>query len=196
VRKAALQRIRDAYEIKIKFEDPNALQSLERYTLLGAIDRLWQEHLYAIDALRHSINLRTIGQKDPLIEYKREAFTMFADLMGRIKAEIASSLFRTSASITAFESFLRNLPQKLIHETPVSAMSAPDPAQPAALPMASEPEANGAPAAAPAERQLPIRHDGPVLARNDPCPKGTGKKFKYCCGADGKTKVCTGAGLK
>jgi preprotein translocase subunit SecA len=198
VRKAALQRVRDAYEIKIKFEDPNALQSLERYTLLGSIDRLWQEHLYAIDSLRHSINLRTIGQKDPLIEYKREAFTMFSDLMGRINAEIASSLFRTSASITAFESFLRNLPQKLIHETPVSAMSTPDPGQPAALPLETfgDAAANGEPAAVPEERHLPIRHDGPVMSRNALCPKGTGKKFKYCCGADGKTKVCTGAGAQ
>jgi uncharacterized protein YecA (UPF0149 family) len=121
--------------------------------------------------------------------------------MGRIKAEIASSLFRTSASITAFESFLRNLPQKLIHETPVSAMSTPDPAQPPAEPFARLPEdaetGNGAPTStAPVERQLPIRHTGPVLARNAVCPMGTGKKFKYCCGADGKTKVCTGAGLK
>ena len=196
VQKTALQRVRDAYDIKIKFEDPNALQSLERYTLLGAIDRLWQEHLYAIDSLRHSINLRTIGQKDPLVEYKREAFTMFSDLMGRINLEIASSLFRTSASITAFESFLRNLPQKLIHETPVSAMSTPDAGRPAALPLETfgDAAANGEPAAAPAERQLPIRHEGPQLARNAMCPKGTGKKFKYCCGADGKTKVCTGAG--
>src|SRR6202012_4251156 len=78
--KIALQKVRDAYDIKIKFEDPNALQGLERYTLLGAIDRLWQEHLYAMDSLRHSINLRTIGQKDPLIEYKREAYGMFEEL--------------------------------------------------------------------------------------------------------------------
>src|ERR1700722_461872 len=167
VQKAALQRIRDAYDIKIKFEDPNALQALERYTLLGAIDRLWQEHLYAIDSLRHSINLRTIGQKDPLIEYKREAFSMFSDLMDRIKLEIASSLFRTSASITAFESFLRNLPQKFIHETPPSGLSAPDPAQAAQTPAPADPfagsaSANGeAPAAPAAERQLPIRHTGP-----------------------------------
>ena len=61
------------------------------------------------------------GRRTRSIEYKREAYTMFADLMGRIKSQIASSLFRTSASITAFESFLRNLPQKLIHETPPSA---------------------------------------------------------------------------
>ncbi len=166
VKKAALQNVRDAYDIKIKFEDPNALQSLERYTLLGAIDRLWQEHLYAIDSLRHSINLRTIGQKDPLIEYKREAFTMFSDLMGRIKLEIASSLFRTSASITAFESFLRNLPQKLIHETPPSpTMSTPDPAQPAAH-AAREHGAGTMPTASPPRPRpndnLPIRHDGPV----------------------------------
>jgi preprotein translocase subunit SecA len=178
--KAAIQRVRDAYEIKIKFEDPNALQSLERYTLLGSIDRLWQEHLYAIDSLRHSINLRTIGQKDPLVEYKREAYSMFSDLMGRIKLEIASSLFRTSASITAFESFLRNLPQKLIHETPVSGLSAPSEAQSA--PRQIE---GGAPnqAAEPAERKLPIRKTGPTPGRNDPCPCGSGKKYKNCCGA-------------
>jgi preprotein translocase subunit SecA len=199
VQATALQKVREAYDIKIKFEDPNALQSLERYTLLGAIDRLWQEHLYAIDALRHSINLRTIGQKDPLVEYKREAYQMFSDLMAAIKLEISTSLFRTSASITAFESFLRNLPQKLIHETPVSAMSQPDPAQQAPTepipiedPMS---DIDPAPAAAPVERQLPIRHDGPVMNRNAMCPKGTGKKFKYCCGAKGNNKVCTGAGL-
>ena len=192
-----LRRVKEAYEIKIKFEDPNALQSLERYTLLGSIDRLWQEHLYAIDALRQSINLRTIGQKDPVIEYKREAYSMFSDLMTRIKFEISASLFRTSASITAFESFLRNLPQKLIHEEAPSAMSTPSPATTAgelAPPGSAEETANGQ-AAPPAERTLPLRHDGPQLARNAVCPKGTGKKFKYCCGADGKTKTCTGRGL-
>ena len=199
VQKAALQRIHDAYDIKIKFEDPKALESLERYTLLGAIDRLWQEHLYAIDALRHSIGLRTIGQKDPVKEYQIEAYKMFADLMGRIKAEISSSLFRTSASITAFESFLKNLPQKLIKETPISTMSQPDPGQASAqaTPIEALPEhaTTGEATHAAPERQLPIRHDGPELSRNAPCPKGTGKKFKYCCGADGKTKVCTGRGL-
>ncbi len=196
--KTAIQRVRDAYEIKIKFEDPNALESLERYTLLGSIDRLWQEHLYAIDSLRHSINLRTIGQKDPLIEYKREAYSMFSDLMSRIKLEIASSLFRTSASITAFESFLRNLPQKFIHEAAPSGLSAPTDVQSAPHPLELEEgaDANGQAAAVPEERQLPIRHTGPQLNRNDVCPLGTGKKFKNCCGADGKTKGCTGAGAQ
>ena len=182
--KTALQKIRDSYEIKIKFEDPNALQSLERYTLLGSIDRLWQEHLYAIDSLRTSINLRTIGQKDPLIEYKQEAFSMFSDLMARINVEIAASLFRTSASITAFESFLRNLPQKLIRETPPSTMSMPQEGQPAPLPLEDAPEANGRPEEAPPpERKLPLRKTGPAPGRNDPCSCGSGKKYKNCCGA-------------
>jgi preprotein translocase subunit SecA len=197
VAKATLQKVRDAYDIKIKFEDPNALQSLERFTLLGSIDRLWQEHLYAIDALRQSINLRTIGQKDPVIEYKREAYAMFSDLMGRIKGEIASSLFRTSASITAFESFLRNLPQKLIHDTSISMLNPPSSIPITEIPGSQLEEANGNAAPAPAEeRRLPIRHTGPQLARNDVCPLGTGKKFKNCCGADGNTKVCTGAGAR
>jgi preprotein translocase subunit SecA len=191
---ATLQRVREAYDIKIKFEDPNALESLERYTLLGSIDRLWQEHLYAIDSLRQGINLRSHAQRgDPLVDYKQEAYKLFAELMENIKMQIASSLFRTSASITAFESFLRNLPQKLIHETPPSAMSAPepDPAQQALVAESSEP-AQAAPPEK--ERTLPIRHTGPQLNRNDPCPLGTGKKFKNCCGADGATKFCTGAG--
>jgi preprotein translocase subunit SecA len=194
VAKQTLQRVRDAYEIKIKFEDPNALESLERYTVLGSIDRLWQEHLYAIDALRQGIGLRAHAQRgDPLTDYKGEAYKLFADLMGRINMQIASSLFRTSASITAFEAFLRNLPVKLVHETPPSALSAPAPnpqeQQASAAPSAPEP-AQAAP-----ERTLPIRHTGPQLNRNDACPMGTGKKFKNCCGADGATKFCTGAGL-
>jgi preprotein translocase subunit SecA len=199
--KLALQRVRDAYDIKIKFEDPNALQSLERYTLLGSIDRLWQEHLYAIDALRQSVSLRTVGgaSRDPLIDYKKDAYEMFSDLMGRIKAEIASSLFRTSASITAFESFLRNLPQKLIDNSTASALNPPPGmAQNPAMAMPA-PVQQGEPAPAteaPAERILPIKHSGPQLARNDACPLGSGKKFKNCCGADGKTKVCTGAGMQ
>ena len=192
-----LQKVRDAYEIKIKFEDPNALESLERYTLLGSIDRLWQEHLYAIDSLRQGISLRAHAQRgDPLVDYKREAYTLFVDLMARINQQVAESLFRTSASITAFEAFLRNLPQKLIHDTAPNALTEPANQDP----LSPQPENAGTGDKAPistatVERRLPIRHTGPQLNRNDPCPMGTGKKFKNCCGADGSTKFCTGAGL-
>ena len=195
VAEQTLKRVREAYEIKIKFEDPNALESLERYTLLGSIDRLWQEHLYAIDSLRQGINLRSHAQRgDPLIDYKREAYTLFEGLMGRIKEQIAASLFRTSASITAFEAFLRNLPQKLIHDTAPNALATPD-ANPMVTATAVESPDQPAEPEPPKERVLPIRNTGPQLNRNDACPKGTGKKFKNCCGADGSTKFCTGAGL-
>jgi preprotein translocase subunit SecA len=72
---------RKAYELKISFDNPEALKSIERYTILSAIDRLWQEHLYAMDGLRNAIGLRAYGQRDPLIEYKAEAYKMFTKII-------------------------------------------------------------------------------------------------------------------
>src|SRR5262249_30997765 len=81
--------VRDAYKLKTDCEtNADALKSVERYTILSAIDKLWQEHLYNMDSLRNSIGLRAYGQRDPLIEYKAEAFKMFDELMVNIKTEI------------------------------------------------------------------------------------------------------------
>src|SRR5205823_4064560 len=74
-------KVRESYELKISFENPEQLRTVERYTILSAIDRLWQEHLYGMDSLRTSIGLRAYGQRDPLIEYKAEAFKVFDELM-------------------------------------------------------------------------------------------------------------------
>ncbi len=109
-------RAREAYELKIKFENPDAIKSLERYIVLNSIDRLWQEHLYAMDSLRTSIGLRAHGQKDPLIEYKQEAYNMFEELMGNIRREILSNLFRSATSLSAFEQFLTALPHNQVKE--------------------------------------------------------------------------------
>src|SRR5204862_8333942 len=113
--KFIIQKVRDAYELKATFEKPEALRSLERYTILSAIDKLWQEHLYGMDSLRNSIGLRAYGQRDPLIEYKAEAFKMFEELMVNIKTEICHNIFRSASSMMAFERFLRNMPQKTMH---------------------------------------------------------------------------------
>ena len=102
--------VRDAYELKIQFEDAEALKNVERYIVLTAIDKLWQEHLYGMDSLRTSIGLRQYGQRDPLIEYKMEAFKLFDELMVNIKTEICHNIFRSASSMMAFENFLRNLP--------------------------------------------------------------------------------------
>ncbi|MFZ5806805.1 MAG: preprotein translocase subunit SecA [Verrucomicrobiota bacterium] len=171
-------RVHAAYELKIKFEQSQALTSLERYIVLNAIDTLWQEHLYAMDGLRTSINLRAYGQKDPLIEYKQEAYTMFEQLMASIKQQIVHNLFRASSSLTAFDHFLRAIPQRYLHGEAS--------AQAAGVPSASSSAPNEE---SDTDIRLPVRHTGKKMGRNDPCPLDPNKKFKNCCGANG-SKYC------
>jgi preprotein translocase subunit SecA len=171
--------VRKAYELKVSFEKPEALKEVERYTILSAIDRLWQEHLYEMDSLRHSIGLRAHGQRDPLIEYKAEAYKIFDELMVNIKTEICHNIFRSASSLMAFENFLRNVPQQTLHQN-VSAFGGAAAAAPA-------PEQKGKPsdivsqAADAVEKARPVRM-GPKVGRNDPCPCNSGKKYKNCCG--------------
>src|SRR5207302_663215 len=94
----------------------DALKEVERFTILSAIDRLWQEHLYEMDSLRHSIGLRGYGQRDPLVEYKAEAFKMFDELMVNIKTQICHNIFLSASSMMAFENFLKNVPQQTLHQ--------------------------------------------------------------------------------
>ena len=165
--------VREAYDLKISFENPVALVQIERYTILSAIDRLWQEHLYGMDSLRNSIHLRQYGQRDPLLEYKAEAFKVFEELMLNIKSEICGNIFRSASSLLAFEQFLQNLPKRTSHQS-ASAFDSADGDKQAGSEVVSE--ANEAIAKA-----KPIR-TGPKVGRNDPCPCGSGKKYKNCCG--------------
>jgi len=110
-----LEKIKAAYQLKVEQESPEAVKSLERYMVLSAIDRHWQQHLYAMDGLRQAIFLRVYGQKDPLIEYKKEAFLMFENVMGSIRQEIAENVFRSTTSLMAFEKFLASLPVRALH---------------------------------------------------------------------------------
>ncbi len=171
--------VRKAYETKISYEDPNALKEVERYVILSAIDKLWQEHLYEMDSLRYSIGLRAHGQRDPLIEYKAEAFKMFGDLMVNIKTEICHNIFRSASSLMAFENFLKNVPQQTMHQS-ASAFGGGTSTASSGGPQ-SKPSDVVSEAAAAAEKAKPIR-TGPKVGRNDPCPCGSGKKFKHCCG--------------
>ena len=173
------EKIADAYKVKISFEEPDKLITVERYTILTAIDKLWQEHLYEMDSLRYSIGLRAHGQRDPLIEYKAEAFKIFDELMVNIKTEICHNIFRSASSLLAFENFLRNVPQQTLHQTSSAfgggaTSTATSPPQSKASDVVSE-------AMAAAEKAKPVR-TGPKVGRNDPCPCGSGKKFKQCCG--------------
>ncbi|MFA9197408.1 MAG: preprotein translocase subunit SecA [Aliarcobacter sp.] len=174
-------RVREAYEVKVKFENPEAVKALERFVVLGAIDRLWQEHLYAMDGLRTSINLRAYGQKDPLIEYKNEAYGMFGELMGRIKEEVVHNLFRSASSLSAFEHFLAALPQR------TGRGELPGQDQPTEGSMSIGGSGGGSTVVE--EALVPVKRQGPKLGRNDPCPIDPKKKFKNCCGATG-SKGC------
>jgi preprotein translocase subunit SecA len=131
-----------------------------------------------MDSLRYSIGLRAHGQRDPLIEYKAEAFRIFEDLMVNIKSEICHNIFRSASSLMAFENFLRSAPQKTMHQsasafggTTTASSGGPTP----------KPSDVVSEAAAAVEKAKPVR-TGPKVGRNDPCPCGSGKKYKQCCG--------------
>jgi preprotein translocase subunit SecA len=180
--KFLIEKIKDAYQRKSNHEEPTAVKSLERYIILNAIDRLWQEHLYAMDALREGVYLRGYAQKDPLIEYKTEAYDMFVELMANIKNEVLHNLFRSTTNLRAFEDFLGSLPQFLLREDAPGAPTANAPVrarQPAMAGVAMDGDGDGA---GEVSIDLPVRRSLPKVGRNEPCPCGSGKKYKNCCG--------------
>jgi preprotein translocase subunit SecA len=179
-----IEKIKNAYERKSSHEEPTAVKSLERYIILNAIDRLWQEHLYAMDALREGVYLRGYAQKDPLIEYKTEAYDMFVELMANIKNEVLNNLFRSTSNLQAFENFLATLPQFLLREEGPTAPTANAGArirQPVGAMAAVGGDGDGD-GAGEVSIDLPIRRSLPKVGRNEPCPCGSGKKYKNCCG--------------
>jgi preprotein translocase subunit SecA len=173
-----LQQIKASYELKCSHEEPLAVLSLERYIVLNAIDRLWQEHLYGMDSLRDSVHLRAHAQKDPLVEYKNEAYDMFVELMGNIKNEVLNNLFRSTSNLMAFEKFLANLPAHLLRQDQTGAAGRNQGAPPSAVPAA-----RAAAAMTPEDKiGVTLRKEAPKAGRNAPCPCGSGKKYKNCCG--------------
>jgi preprotein translocase subunit SecA len=169
-----MEKVRGAYNLKSAHEDPDALRNTERMILLNAIDRLWQEHLYGMDALREGVYLRAYGQKDPLVEFKTEAYEMFELLMGRINGEILHNLFRSASNLMAFEQFLASLPQFLQSADETGGVVEEHaPSRRAS----SEPSLDAILAARQQAAPQPVQ-----VGRNDPCPCGSGRKFKSCCG--------------
>ena len=175
-----VEKIRAAYSVKESVEDGEALGAIERYVVINAIDHHWQEHLTEMEELRRSIGLRSYGQKDPLVEYKGEAYKYFEELMHNVRLQICTGLFRSASNLSAFENMLAILSRSAKAMGPANApapsqLSAPEPTQP-----------SSAPEAAPAEIHLPkvtIRREFPKVGRNDVCPCGSGKKYKNCHGA-------------
>ncbi len=189
------EEVAKAYALKVSLEDPEMVTSMERHVLLNTIDTYWQEYLRAMDALRQGVGLRAYGQRDPLIEYKREAYQMFEELMGDIKQNIAASVFRSSTSLKALEAFMTSLPRTAVHQDvrllggrpaagagPGAASARPGPSGGRSERPAIDIDAMLAPPSAPSGGGEPQRREEPKVGRNDPCPCGSGKKYKKCCG--------------
>jgi preprotein translocase subunit SecA len=211
-----LDKLRDAYHRKIESLGPHA-ETVMSFVLLSVIDDKWKDHLYDLDHLKASINFRGWGQKDPLVEYKQEAYEMFVGLMADLRKTVAQYLFR--AQIGPPPPPPRRPPQRLVYTGPTDAPGGDIAARAALAPRAPALEETaaaavdefgmarrtrsqervapvgiaGAVASGPDPRTLTTNRDEekalktPVsvvkeAGRNDPCPCGSGKKYKKCHG--------------
>ena len=167
------------------------MRRFEKEMTLTILDTAWKEHLSAMDYLRQGIHLRGYAQKNPKQEYKREAFEMFDSLTHRIKHELAGLLsklqLRDPAQVEAVEARHRRAPPMSANHEEVEAIGAGSGPPPGVGPPgagAPSPRARnpGAPAGRPVEPAVPFVRAGRKVGRNEPCPCGSGKKFKQCHG--------------
>jgi len=186
-------RVKGSYEEKEQQVSPEVLRTLEKQVALNIVDVQWKDHLYSLDHLKEGIGLRGYGQRDPLVEYKKESFSLFQDMRGRIESEIVQYLFRARLVLES--------------EGPDGPAAAPvrvAPRRPTQITM-NNPAAESVPAFAAARGQSSasaavatpprpartggddvvktVRREEPKVGRNDPCPCGSGKKYKKCHGA-------------
>jgi preprotein translocase subunit SecA len=157
-------QLREAYDRREQDLSQELMRFLEKTFMLQVIDHHWKDHLLGMDHLRDGIGLRGYGQKDPLIEYKREGYDLFAGMMERVKSDTLDRLFHVQA--------VRH------EEQPTEAPAPPPP------PVISRPQ----PALILNRGEEPIapqtvQHSDDKVGRNDPCPCGSGKKYKKCHGA-------------
>lgn len=156
----------ERYALKKQQASPEQFQALERWIALQIIDKHWKDHLLSMDYLKEGIGLRGYGQKNPLNEYKREGFDMFIDMTERIKTDTVEYLFKIQVAEA--------------ESTPRVQQPPPPP-----NPMQSRYVLHGASGLDEAAESQPARRQGVKVGRNAPCPCGSGKKYKRCCGAQG-----------
>jgi preprotein translocase subunit SecA len=147
------EQIWSAYLKKVESIGEEIMSSLEQMVMLETIDTAWKDHLLSMDHLKEGIGLRGYGQRDPLREYQREGYEMFVDMVERIKEQTVANLFRV----------------QLVREEKLEDLTQP-PEQTLFFSHGGE------------EPAAPKRREGKKVGRNDPCPCGSGKKYKKCCG--------------
>jgi preprotein translocase subunit SecA len=168
----------EQYEAKEEALGEETLREIERRVMLSVIDQRWREHLYEMDYLREGINLRAMGQRDPLAEWQREGFDMFESMMGAIKEDFVRYVFRLEVVADDAPRPARNLrysaPDEGSQGSGFAAAAAAAPVEELGMEAAPAPVAEEAP-------QQPVRVEK-VPGRNEPCYCGSGKKYKLCHG--------------
>ncbi|MED7819590.1 MULTISPECIES: preprotein translocase subunit SecA [unclassified Francisella] len=173
LKKLVREAITLEFSEKTKDLEPEAIKQFEKFSLLQGLDNHWREHLSSIDHLRNSINLRGYAQKDPKNEYKKEAFELFSSMLDNFKYEVISSLAKIRISTEeetqrAQEEWKESMVDiKAEHESVIDNNHRED---------EQEEQQEEAP------KVQQVKREGPKIKRNDPCPCGSGKKYKQCHG--------------
>jgi preprotein translocase subunit SecA len=194
IRDTLWERIVASYDEKEKLVGRDVLQRVERDIMLQIVDAQWKDHLYSLDHLKEGIGLRGYGQRDPLIEYKKESFGLFQAMKERVDEEIVRYLWwlRPVLGDEAAPPVRRPAPRRppplILNDPSADAPSllgggraqAPqsNPFGPSRSQQAAPPRVGGDDAT-----PKTVRRDEPKVGRNDPCPCGSGKKYKKCHGA-------------
>ena len=172
------EKAHHGYFQKEKLIGEKSMRKLERIALLQVIDTNWREHLYEMDQIKEGIGLRAYGQKDPLIEYKSEGFRAFEDMLAQVNEGVIELIFKYQ---------LREEPITITRRRPVQMQEVHDSASGLGFqaPAQQDPAQGqaGGPPGQPQGKKKPVVV-GPKIGRNDPCPCGSGKKYKHCCGAN------------
>ncbi len=179
IREELSKKLHEKYENKEQAIGPDLMRTHERIIMLQVVDSQWKDHLYAMDHLKEGIGLRGYGQRDPLIEYKKESFSMFEDMWDRLEDEIVRILFLLQpVREPAFAARPAARPSRLTFNDPTATPSAFEGPQRSIGPRRES--QGGADAAVSTVKRTEAK-----VGRNSPCPCGSGKKYKKCCGAAG-----------
>ncbi len=157
---------------------PETMRMLEKHIMLNVVDQNWKEHLARMDYLRQGIHLRSYAQKQPKQEYKREAFELFSQMLSKVKREVVSLLarvrIRSEAEIAEMEAQERAQAEAAARQMQFQHADAGG--------LGADEEAEQAQLAQAIAAHTPVTRDAPKVGRNDPCPCGSGKKYKHCHG--------------
>lgn len=175
IRERVLTEIVAAYEAKgAEAPEEGLLKQVEKHVMLTTLDRLWKEHLASMDHLRQGIHLRGYAQKNPKQEYKREAFELFEDLLDQIKQDVVRILctieFRKQEELEEIEKQKQAAKEREMEFQHAESSAMPE----------SQPSASAEPEQSPSA--VPFKRDQEKVGRNEPCPCGSGKKYKHCHG--------------